>query len=73
MAELLRERIGDERGALSRLSERSGVSFSYLRSLSIGYRTDPTLSTLFALADALGCHARDLVPDRFEPAAGDAS
>jgi transcriptional regulator with XRE-family HTH domain len=46
---------------LNQLAEACGVSANYLGSLESGQR-DPHLSTIDAIARALGCSAADLVP-----------
>lgn len=42
------------------LSERSGVSASYLSRIESG-RGNPTLELLDSIADTLGCHVVDLL------------
>jgi DNA-binding Xre family transcriptional regulator len=44
------------------LAYHSGMSFAAIEQLETGRRQDPRLSTLIALARALGCRLDDLVP-----------
>lgn len=45
------------------LAERAGLSYKFVGELERG-RGNPTLTTLAALADALGVHVTDLLPAR---------
>lgn len=50
------EKLREVRGEMSRadLSEKSGISVSYIASLEINRYPNPTTETLFKLASALG-------------------
>lgn len=45
------------------LAERAGISRTELSRIESG-KAHPTVTMIYRLADALGCHIRDLVDDR---------
>lgn len=51
-----RQRLGEvlrERGAVKRVAHRAGYSEYYIKSLRCGRQSNPTISVVWALADAL--------------------
>lgn len=46
-----------------KLAQRASVTYSSLSKIEAGYHTDPRLSTLKKIADALGVTIDDLIKD----------
>lgn len=46
--------------SVANLSDKSGVSVSYLHNLENGHKNNPTLATLVSLTKALNCKMEDL-------------
>ncbi|MDP5185057.1 helix-turn-helix transcriptional regulator [Blastococcus sp. BMG 814] len=56
---LLREEAGL---TVEALAQASGIADKHIQRIE-GGKGNPTLATLYALADAVGRHPRDLIPD----------